>query len=141
MNRYAPDTTPSCGAIVVQDGHALLVTSGKGLSFPKGHMEAGETPEQTAEREVLEETGIRIQVLAGFRGIVPSSRPGDMRTVTFFLGRSLEGRKTPVPCEVPEALWVPVPEVESLILFGPDRQLWLDALAYLQKHPGMQDAT
>lgn len=135
MSHYIPDTIPSYGAIVIQDGYALLVTSGKGMSFPKGHMEAGEAPEQTAEREVLEETGIHIQVLSGFAGVVPSSRPGDMRSVTFFLGRSLEGRKTPVPREVPEALWVPVQEVQERILFPPDRQVWLNALAYLRQHP------
>ncbi len=32
------------------------------IGFPKGHTEPGETEEETAEREVFEETGIRIKV-------------------------------------------------------------------------------
>ncbi|NLA77715.1 MAG: NUDIX domain-containing protein, partial [Clostridiales bacterium] len=34
--------------------------------FPKGHMERGETPEDTARREVLEETGVSIDIVPGF---------------------------------------------------------------------------
>ena len=31
--------------------------------FPKGHPEAGETPEQTAKRELIEETGMTVGTL------------------------------------------------------------------------------
>ena len=34
--------------------------------FPKGHVEPGETDEETAIREVLEETGINIEIIPGF---------------------------------------------------------------------------
>src|SRR5262245_15163023 len=57
----------SAGGIVQRDGELLLVKvkNLKGQvvwTFPKGHIEKGETLEQTAEREVLEETGWRCQV-------------------------------------------------------------------------------
>lgn len=54
------------GAIVIREGKILLVKRGvppgKGLwAIPGGMIELGETIQQAAEREILEETGIRIQ--------------------------------------------------------------------------------
>jgi len=54
------------GAIVIKDNKVLLVKRGippsKGLwAIPGGHIELGETLQETAEREILEETGIVIK--------------------------------------------------------------------------------
>ncbi len=54
------------GAIVIKDDKVLLVKRGippsKGLwAIPGGHIELGETLQETAEREILEETGIVIK--------------------------------------------------------------------------------
>lgn len=54
------------GAIVIKDDKVLLVKRGippsKGLwAIPGGHIELGETLQETAEREILEETGIVIR--------------------------------------------------------------------------------
>ena len=54
------------GAIVIKDDKVLLVKRGippsKGLwAIPGGHVELGETLQETAEREILEETGIVIE--------------------------------------------------------------------------------
>ena len=63
----------SCGAVVFSQfsgaWHVLLIRHehGRHTSFPKGHVEAGETERQTAEREILEETGVRVRVDTGFR--------------------------------------------------------------------------
>lgn len=53
----------SAGGIVVRNNPnkqilLTIYTHIKGLGFPKGHVEAGETFEQTAIREVTEETGL-----------------------------------------------------------------------------------
>ena len=58
-------TVPCVGAIVVVDGHLLLVQRGnepgRGLwSVPGGRLEPGETLEQGCAREVLEETGLTV---------------------------------------------------------------------------------
>ena len=52
----------SCGCIIIDDGKVLLVhkINGNYWGFPKGHVEDGETEEQTALREVKEEVGIDV---------------------------------------------------------------------------------
>ena len=49
---------PAAGGIVTNDGRCLMIER-KGIpDLPKGHIEAGESPETAAMREVEEETGL-----------------------------------------------------------------------------------
>ena len=62
----------SCGAVVFTrdkgDVKFVLVKQKSGFySFPKGHMEEGETEKQTAAREIFEETGLAPTFWDGFR--------------------------------------------------------------------------
>lgn len=63
----------SCGAVVVTkiDNKIkyLIIKSIEGIyGFPKGHMELDEAEEEeTALREILEETGIKVKIIDGFR--------------------------------------------------------------------------
>jgi 8-oxo-dGTP pyrophosphatase MutT (NUDIX family) len=61
----------SAGGLVVQGSRILLIStqSGRRWQLPKGHIEAGETPEQTAVREVCEETGVTGRVVAPLPGV------------------------------------------------------------------------
>ena len=130
------DTVNSYGAVVLEKVDAtymvLLVTGYNGLSFPKGHVEPCETPEQTAVREVLEETGIHIAVDTAFSRTVESPRSRDRRTVTFYLGTSLDGLKTPRATEVQEARWLPFGDALEAIHFQPDRDILQQAMEYAQ---------
>ena len=66
----------SCGALVVRregDSYYILMIRHKpkgNRSFPKGHMEAGETEYATALREVMEETSSQIAIVSDFRAII-----------------------------------------------------------------------
>lgn len=65
-------TEKSCGAVVFTraDGpfRFVIIQSKAGIyGFPKGHMEGNETESETALREVLEETGLRVRLLDDFR--------------------------------------------------------------------------
>jgi 8-oxo-dGTP diphosphatase len=65
--REYPDAPQvAVGAIVVRDGRVLLVRRGhppsEGLwAIPGGSVELGETLQEAAEREIMEETGLTIQ--------------------------------------------------------------------------------
>lgn len=48
-------------AILLRDGKILLTKVARGWDIPTGHLEKGETPEQTIQREVFEETGTRLK--------------------------------------------------------------------------------
>ena len=58
----------SCGGVIL-DGRKVLLVQVKNMkgkkiwTFPKGHIEAGETPRQAALREVLEETGYKAVIV------------------------------------------------------------------------------
>ena len=83
----------SCGAVVYtrKDGQIkyLLVEEASGFhSFPKGHIELGETEEQAAKREIQEEIGLELEFRSGFRAVdeyIPSEKPNVKRQVVYFL--------------------------------------------------------
>lgn len=65
----------------------VLVTELSGnTGLPKGHVEAGETVEQTALREIFEETGIKARLVPGFGGeiVYPQGR-GMLKHFSYFL--------------------------------------------------------
>ena len=62
----------SCGAVVfTNDGgsikYVIIRSKGGVYGFPKGHVEDGESETQTALREILEETGLRVSLVPDFR--------------------------------------------------------------------------
>lgn len=67
----------------------VLVTELSGnTGLPKGHVEAGESEEQTALREIYEETGLTAHIEPGFGGeiVYPQGR-GMLKHFTYFLAR------------------------------------------------------
>ncbi|MFZ2177613.1 MAG: NUDIX hydrolase [Rhodococcus sp. (in: high G+C Gram-positive bacteria)] len=95
-------------------------------SLPKGHIEQGETPEQTAIREVEEETGIRGSVLASLGSIdywfVTDGRRIH-KTVHHYLLRYLGGELSDEDVEVTEVAWVPLEELGSRLAYADERKL------------------
>lgn len=95
-------------------------------SLPKGHIELGETAEQTAMREVAEETGIRGNVLAAL-GCIDYWFITDGRrvhkTVHHYLMRFSGGELSDRDVEVAEVAWVPVNELPSRLAYADERRL------------------
>jgi len=95
-------------------------------SLPKGHIEPGETAEQTAIREVAEETGIRGSVLAALGRIdywfVTDGRRVH-KTVHHYLIRFSGGVLSADDLEVAEVAWVPLAELPTRLAYADERRL------------------
>lgn len=95
-------------------------------SLPKGHIEKGETAEQTAMREVAEETGIQGKVLASLGSIdywfVTEGRRVH-KTVHHYLLRFLGGELSDTDVEVTEVAWVPLDELDRRLAYADERKL------------------
>ena len=120
----------SCGALVVrkrEGGYDLVLLRhrfGGHWSFPKGHVEAGESERQTAMREVLEETGITIRLLDGFRECVEYfPQPGVKKQVVYFLGEAQTDQLVPQEEEVSELCWIPLEQSGDMLTFANDKRL------------------
>jgi len=130
----------SCGALVYrrlkEKGRLqfLLIRhrSGGHWSFPKGHVELGESEIQTALREVREETGLQIQLLKGFRHCVEYyPKPNIRKQVIYFLGNTQDETIIPQEEEVNEACWLDWEEAYQRVTFENDRHLLSRATAFL----------
>ncbi|WP_167108032.1 NUDIX hydrolase [Mycobacterium sp. DL592] len=95
-------------------------------SLPKGHIEQGETAEQTAIREVAEETGIQGHVLAALGSIDYWFVTEGMRvhkTVHHYLMRFSGGELCDEDVEVTEVAWVPLDELPRKLAYADERRL------------------
>ncbi len=118
----------SCGAVIFaeEDGRRvyLIELMQKGhRSLCKGHMEGDESEHQTAEREILEETGLQVEFLDGFRETIEySPYDGCMKTVVFFLAKADTTDVAVQEEEVREISWLPYEEALSALTFASDRE-------------------
>ena len=125
----------SCGAIVINDDKVLLVKHNAGhIGFPKGHVEDGETEEETAIREVKEETGLDVEVDANYRYMTTySPKEGVSKDVIFFLGKLIGGEMKPQIKEVNEVLFVPLDQAVDVIQFDDMKEIFKKVLQDIKK--------
>ena len=129
----------SCGAIVFtrKEGQPLFVIVREmagAYSFPKGHMEGNETEEETARREIFEETGLRPRFLPGFREQDEydlAERPGFRKRVTYFLAEFEGGTLTPRPGEIRQILLLPYEQALTCFEHESTRRILTTAYAFL----------
>ena len=129
----------SCGALVVRrdkDNYYVLMIrhkAGGHRSFPKGHMESGETEYATALREVMEETSSRIAIVSDFRSTVTySPSPGVMKEVVYFLAFTTEESVQPREGEIAEVEWIPIDEAEGCLTHENDKTVFRAAMERMQ---------
>lgn len=130
----------SCGAIIydVKDGqrYFLLVknVNGKHWGFPKGHIEVGETEEQTAKREVKEETNLDVKILRGFRKKSYYKPFGRTRKkVVIFLARSTGNRVKIQDSEIDCYKWVKTQDVLKNLKYPNDISMFKSAIKWLNR--------
>ncbi len=131
----------SCGALVCnRDGEKLKILIlkhrlGGHWSFPKGHVEHGETEQETALREVLEETGLKIRLVQNFREKVSySPKLGVDKDVVYFLGYADDSHTIMQEEEVSEINWVDIAEAHEFLTYYNDKQLLRSAKKYIYKN-------
>jgi 8-oxo-dGTP pyrophosphatase MutT (NUDIX family) len=95
-------------------------------SLPKGHIEAGESRQDAAIREVEEETGIRGTVVdflgtIDFRFMAAGRRVH--KTVHHYLLEAQAGTLSDADVEVDEVAWVPLAELADRLAYADERRL------------------
>jgi 8-oxo-dGTP pyrophosphatase MutT (NUDIX family) len=115
------------------------------LALPKGLVDAGEQAEQTAVREVREETGVTASPIAKLTDIkyfyVRSWGDGErvFKIVSFYLLRFGRGRIGEIAenmrHEVVRAFWMPLAEAANKLSYKGEKQAAKLALDYLAAHP------
>ncbi len=126
----------SCGAVIFrEDGRVLLIKQRAGhISFPKGHVEAGENEYQTAIREVREETGIDIEIAPGFREVESFTlKNGTPKDVVYFLARPVGGTLCAQASEIAELGWFEPEEAAQRITYKGARQILRSAEEFRNK--------
>ncbi|MCT2586509.1 NUDIX hydrolase [Actinophytocola gossypii] len=140
----------SAGGVVVNTERDRVVLIGRLdrrgrllWSLPKGHIEEGETPEQTAVREVTEETGILGEIIRPLGTIdywFVADRRRIHKTVHHFVMTERGGELSDEDIEVTEVAWVPLDELEERLAYADERRLVLRALELLELRPTGDDS-
>jgi ADP-ribose pyrophosphatase YjhB (NUDIX family) len=136
MNKRKPSTERSAGGLVIREGRApkLLVVEVKNLegrivwTFPKGHLEKGETNGEAALREVLEETGWRCAITEPrpFRTVRYGFMRGNhpiKKSVVWFLMRPKERTGTKDPEEIRKVRWMTLSKAQKTLVYPSDQKL------------------
>ena len=115
------------------------------VALPKGNVDPGEKPQQTAVREVLEETGLQVRPvtkLADIRYVYIRKWAGGekvFKVVSFYLMKYQSGRIGEITeemrHEVRRAYWLPLQEAAAKLSYRGEKLMAQKALEYLQSHP------
>ena len=121
--------TIKAGCVIIDANRQILLVTNKELNiwaFPKGHAEEGETLEEVALRETLEETGYDVEIIKRLSDITYESgqtQTGEPIRVAMFLAKPIKLTKK-VPEEHSE--WVSIKKAKEIIY--PNLVKYLDEL-------------
>lgn len=128
----------SCGAVVFRKinnvPRFLLIKNQRSAhwGFPKGHMERGETPQDTAKREVLEETGLRINIIEGFSSkseYIIGRRV--QKEVRIFLATTTDTQTKIQKEEIEDYIWLTYEQAMETLNFQNDKRILRKAQVFM----------
>lgn len=122
----------SCGIVVFDKDKVLLVFHNLGhYGIPKGHVEIGETEEETAIREVKEETNCDAKIIPGFREVITySPKPNVEKDVVFFVGEAITKDLKPQEEETSDVFFINQSEAVKTITHKDEREVLKKAIAF-----------
>ncbi len=128
----------SCGVIPYtiknNEIYVLLVKQTNDvICFPKGHTEEGETEEETAVRECMEETNTKVSIVDGFREEMGyyMEEYDAYKTVVYFLGKIESDRMVKQDSEISDIFLCNADEAMNLLAYDNLKDIFLNALKYL----------
>ena len=118
----------SGGAIIIYKASetsylTLLVKNhnGRNYSFPKGHVEKGETEEETAVREIKEETGLDVTIIDSFREVADYCPFGKIKKrVVFFMAQTFSNKVAIQEEEIDSFIWVDLNDAHNRCTYDND---------------------
>lgn len=120
----------SCGAVIFyktkQNTKILLVKNNNGRywSFPKGHIENDENEQQTALREIKEETGLDVTIFDNFKEVSEYSPFGKIRKrVVFFLAQAFTDNVKIQEEEIDSYIWVDLQQARKICTYDNDLRI------------------
>ncbi|MBU1165077.1 NUDIX domain-containing protein [Patescibacteria group bacterium] len=101
----------SAGGVVINPNGQIAVVQmdSRDWSFPKGHVDKGETTIQAAKREIYEETGIKyLKLIKEYPTYQrpDGSNPKELKTINLFLFSTKETELKPQESDIVQAIWV-----------------------------------
>jgi 8-oxo-dGTP pyrophosphatase MutT (NUDIX family) len=115
------------------------------VALPKGNIDKGEKPVETAVREVWEETGLHASPIAKLADIKYmyfrkwSDNARIFKVVSFFLMKYQSGQigdiKPNMQHEVRRAWWIPLEEAAKTLSYSGEKDVANKALEYVRAHP------
>jgi 8-oxo-dGTP pyrophosphatase MutT (NUDIX family) len=119
---------------------AVIKPAGRNvLALPKGHIDKGETSQQTAEREVFEETGLTveaIQKIADVKYVFRFRGQTIFKVVGFYLFRwksgDIDSLQPAMRVEVDVARWIHLGDAPKLLSYPGEKDIALKALKILE---------
>ncbi len=133
----------SAGGVVVHEGNVLVIVPTRRaadgslvLGLPKGHLDEGETSVQAAIREVREETGVTVELLAELGEVrywYVRNRRRVAKSVFFFLFRYVSGDLSDHDDEVLEARWMGLAEARKALSYPGERDMVARALVIVEQ--------
>ena len=133
----------SCGAVVYcqtdNDIRYLLVCEHGGYwVFPKGHMEEGESEQETALREVKEETGLDVTLVDGFRekdehNLAREGRPNTIKQTIYFLANYENQTFVPQESEISKIVLLDFEAAMATLQFDSFKHILTQAHDFLEK--------
>lgn len=136
----------SCGAVIFRresDKRKFLLIRNRRSAhwgFPKGHIEAGESEEETAIREVYEETGLNIRIVPGFVKKSEYTIQGKIeKSVSIFLAETDETEYRLQEEEIEECDWFDYDDALRILNYENDKYILTQANKFLETSNKSED--